>query len=55
MKQKVLASKDFDNSQLLLKDHFLITLKIIVEYCTYQRSNTSQVFILLEMANLRIN
>ena len=49
-------SNDLDKlSEPRLKNHFVITLKIIVEFCTHERNNTDYIFILLEVISLKIN
>jgi hypothetical protein len=49
-------SRDLDNmSEPILKDQFQIILKIIVEYCTHEKSNIDFAFKLHEMSTLKIN
>ena len=54
--EAAIKSRDLDNcSEVNLKDQFQIILKIIVEYCTYEKKNVEFAFCLHRMSLLKIN
>ena len=51
-----IQTRDLDNmSEPALKDQFHIILKIIVDYCTHEKSNVEFAFHLHRMSILKIN
>ena len=51
-----MKTRDLDNNhEPVLKDHFQIILKIIVEYCTHEKNNIKFAFQLHRMSILKLN